>query len=383
MKNHRKTKRLHYGLVGVLLAMLVALGMVRNEHSDTAQASGGQQLTVHYIDVGQGDATLITLGEHAMLIDAGPQDSGTKLQLYLQKQDINSLDYVILTHPDADHIGGADVILTKFRCGQVMMNGQTKDTACYRDVEAALTYKGYQATTPAAGSSYLLGDAKFTVLGPVQMTEDANNASIAVLLTYGDTRFLFTGDAQEDEERDILQSGQNVSANVYQAGHHGSRTSSSEAFMQAVCPQYAVISCGEDNSYGHPHAEVLNRFRSMGIKVFRTDEQGSLIASSDGSTITWNASPSETWKAGEPTGSSKPQAAGQYQYEKKAQADTLEATAEAQEYILNTSTHKFHRADCSSVSDMAGSGSFFQKYFDKGVMEFFFFFCNFTLRCFG
>lgn len=198
MKNHRKTKRLHYGLVGVLLAMLVALGMVRNEHSDTAQASGGQQLTVHYIDVGQGDATLITLGEHAMLIDAGPQDSGTKLQLYLQKQDINSLDYVILTHPDADHIGGADVILTKFRCGQVMMNGQTKDTACYRDVEAALTYKGYQATTPAAGSSYLLGDAKFTVLGPVQMTEDANNASIAVLLTYGDTRFLFTGDAQED-----------------------------------------------------------------------------------------------------------------------------------------------------------------------------------------
>lgn len=353
MKNHRKTKRLHYGLAGVLLAMLVALGMVRNEHSDTAQASGGQQLTVHYIDVGQGDATLITLGEHAMLIDAGPQDSGTKLQLYLQKQDINSLDYVILTHPDADHIGGADVILTKFRCGQVMMNGQTKDTACYRDVEAALTYKGYQATTPAAGSSYLLGDAKFTVLGPVQMTEDANNASIAVLLTYGDTRFLFTGDAQEDEERDILQSGQDVSANVYQAGHHGSRTSSSEAFMQAVCPQYAVISCSEDNSYGHPHAEVLNRFRTMGIKVFRTDEQGSLIASSDGSTITWNASPSETWKAGEPTGSSKPQAAGQYQYEKKAQADTLEATAEAQEYILNTSTHKFHRADCSSVSDMA------------------------------
>ena len=164
MKNHRKTKRLHYGLAGVLLAMLVALGMVRNEHSDTAQASGGQQLTVHYIDVGQGDATLITLGEHAMLIDAGPQDSGTKLQLYLQKQDINSLDYVILTHPDADHIGGADVILTKFRCGQVMMNGQTKDTACYRDVEAALTYKGYQAATPAAGSSYLLGDAKFTIL---------------------------------------------------------------------------------------------------------------------------------------------------------------------------------------------------------------------------
>ena len=123
--------------------------------------------------------------------------------------------------------------------------------------------------------------------------------------------------------------------------------------MQAVCPQYAVISCGEDNSYGHPHAEVLNRFRSMGIKVFRTDEQGSLIASSDGSTITWNASPSETWKAGEPTGSSKPQASEQYQYEKKAQADTLEATAEAQEYILNTRTHKFHRADCSSVSDMA------------------------------
>lgn len=352
MKNRRKTKRFHYVLAGIFLAVLVALGVVRNEHPDTAQASVGQMLTVHYIDVGQGDATLIMLGEHAMLIDAGPEDSGTKLQMYLQKQGVSSLDYVILTHPDADHIGGADVILSKFNCGQVMMNGQAKDTACYRDVEAALTYKGYQAFTPAAGSSYSLGDAGFTVIGPVQMTEDANNASIAVLLTYGNTRFLFTGDAEEKEEQDILQAGEDVSADVYQAGHHGSRTSSSDIFLQAVHPQYAVISCGEGNSYGHPHAEVLNRFRSMGIKVFRTDEQGSLIASSDGSTITWNASPSETWKSGEPTGSSKSQNSGQDQDE-KTQADTQETTTEAQEYILNTNTHKFHRADCSSVSDMA------------------------------
>ena len=252
-----------------------------------------------------------------MLIDAGTEDSGTRLQLYLQKQQVSSLDYLILTHPDADHIGGGDVMITKFNCGQVMMSNFTKDTASCRDVESALAYKGYQAITPEVGSTYSLGDAAFTIAGPVQTGEDANNSSIALLLTYGNTRFLFTGDAQEAEESDILASGVEIQADVYQA------------------PSYAVISCEAGNSYGHPHAEVLNRFRSMGIKVFRTDEQGSIIAYSDRETITWNASPSESWQAGEPQGSSS----------KEVQAQ--------QEYVLNTNTHKFHYADCSSVQDMS------------------------------
>lgn len=328
-------KKMRYIWIGILLIVLTACGMSQNDKADTAEASTGQILEVHYIDVGQGDATLIKLGDHAMLIDAGKEDSGTRLQLYLQKQQVSSLDYLILTHPDADHIGGGDVMITKFNCGQVMMSNFTKDTASSRDVESALAYKGYQAITPEVGNTYSLGDAAFTIVGPVQTGEDANNSSIALLLTYGNTRFLFTGDAQEAEESDILASGVEIQADVYQAGHHGSRTSSSEEFMLAVAPSYAVISCEAGNSYGHPHAEVLNRFRSMGIKVFRTDEQGSIIAYSDRETITWNASPSESWQAGEPQGSSS----------KEVQAQ--------QEYVLNTNTHKFHYADCSSVQDMS------------------------------
>lgn len=328
-------KKIRYIWIGILLLTLTACGMSQNDKADTTKASDGQILEVHYIDVGQGDATLIKLGDHAMLIDAGTEDSGTRLQLYLQKQQVNSLDYLILTHPDADHIGGGDVVITKFDCGQVMMSSFAKDTASCRDVESALAYREYQAVTPAVGSTYSLGAAAFTIVGPVQTGEDANNSSIALLLTYGNTRFLFTGDAQEAEEADIVASGVEIQADVYQAGHHGSRTSSSEQFMQAVAPSYAVISCEAGNSYGHPHAEVLNRFHSMGIKVFRTDEQGSIIAYSDGETITWNASPSESWQAGEPQESSS----------KEVQTE--------QGYVLNTNTHKFHRTDCSSVQDIS------------------------------
>ena len=343
-------KKIRYIWVGLLLIALTACGLIHNSKAETVEASNGQTLEVHYIDVGQGDATLVKLGKHAMLIDAGPEDSGTKLQSYLQKQKISSLDYLILTHPDADHIGGGDVILTKFDCEQVMMSSLSKDTASYRDIKSALKYRNYQAFEPTAGSTYKLGDAEFTIVGPTQESEDANNSSISLLLTYGDSKFLFTGDAQEEEEADILASKVDIEADVYQAGHHGSKTSSSEEFMQAVNPTYAVISCQEGNSYGHPHAEVLNRFRSMRIKVFRTDEQGSIIAYSDKKNITWNASPSESWQAGEPQGTSNKQ--------KQEQVQTQEQTQPTQDsaeykYVLNTNTHKFHRPNCSSVDNMA------------------------------
>ncbi|MDE5597380.1 MAG: MBL fold metallo-hydrolase, partial [Lachnospiraceae bacterium] len=148
--------------------------------------------------------------------------------------------------------------------------------------------------------TYSLGNAQFTILAPNGVYETPNNASIALLLQNGDNQFLFSGDAEEEAESDILVNGFPVSADVYQVGHHGSRTSSSKAFLNAVNPTWAVISCAEGNSYGHPHAKTLNTLRCMGIKVFRTDEQGNIVAQSDGKEITWNCAPSETWKVGEP-----------------------------------------------------------------------------------
>lgn len=278
------------------------------ENGDQASEEDSQSapdvMEVHFIDVGQGDSTLIKCGGQTLLIDAATADKGTAIQNYLTKQGVEKLDYLILTHPDSDHIGAAAVIITKFEIGQVFVSNFEKDNSTYRKMIQALDDKRLKAEVPKVGSTFTLGSAVCTVLAPNRTYDDPNDASVALLVQNGENRFLFTGDAQEEAEEDILANGLDLKADVYKAGHHGSRTSSCEELLDAVEPEFAVISCGEGNSYGHPHAQVLNSLRARDIKVYRTDEQGSLIASSDGTSITWNAAPSDTWQAGEPTGSS-------------------------------------------------------------------------------
>ena len=274
----------------------------------SAAASGvfrdGSTLEVHYLDVGQGDATLIVCGDGAMLIDAGNNSWGDDVRDYLEYQGVEDLDYVIGTHPDADHIGGLDVVMEAFDCGTVIMPDYEKETKTYEEVIDVMNQKGLELTLPQVGTVYELGEAAFTIVAPQgDYGDNANDYSVGILLEHGENRFLFTGDAEEDSEADMLNSGMDLSADVFKAAHHGSRTANTEAFLERVDPGYVVISCGEGNSYGHPHAEVLNRLREMGIKVFRTDEEGTITATSDGSSITFNVPPSESWKAGEPAGS--------------------------------------------------------------------------------
>lgn len=263
----------------------------------------GSTLEVHFLDVGQGDATLIRCGEAAMLIDAGNNSWGDDVRDYLEYQSIGDLDYVIGTHPDADHIGGLDVVMEAFDCGTVIMPDYEKDTQTYTDVTDVMEEKGYELTLPQVGTVYELGEAAFTIVAPNgEYGDNANDYSVGILLEHGENRFLLTGDAEEDSEADMLDNGIDLSADVLKAAHHGSRTANTEAFLERVNPEYVVISCGEGNSYGHPHAEVLNRIREMGIKVFRTDEEGTVVATSDGAGITFNVPPSESWQAGEPKG---------------------------------------------------------------------------------
>lgn len=335
-----------------------------------------EPLEVHYIDVGQGSATLLKSGRHAMLIDTGDSDQGTKIQLYLTKQGVENLDYLVLTHPDADHIGGAPVIITKFGIGQLFLSNYEKDNKTTQKVRDAMQYKGLTASDCQVGDTYTLGNASFTILAPVKEYADSNNASIALMVQNGNNRFLFTGDCEAEAEADLIASGADLSADVYLAGHHGSDTASSQAFMDAVSPTYAVISCGEGNSYGHPHAEVLNRFRSMGIQVFRTDEQGSVIAESDGTGITWNCAPSESWQTGERTKNAQNTVTDQaYAQEPEMQQSTDEngaatqqsdavtlpaqeqkpvvadETLQAGNYIGNRNNGKLHKASCSYLPD--------------------------------
>lgn len=301
----------------LLLSLLLVFCMTGcSEGSSVAISGSGEQaagkisqsdsnMEVHFIDVGQGDSTLIKIGEHAMLIDAGDNSEGTAVQSYLESQNVEKLDYAIGTHPDADHIGGLDVIVYKFDCKKVFMPDVTSDTKTYNDVEQALKAKNQKAQAPKLGKTYSLGDATFTIVAPVkEYGDETNNWSIGIVLQYGESRFLFTGDAAKQAEDDMLDTGEDISADVYKASHHGSKTGSSDDFLDKVNPTYAVISCGEGNKYGHPSAQTLNNFRSRGIKTFRTDNQGTIVAYSDGSNITWNASPDTTWTPGEPKGSS-------------------------------------------------------------------------------
>ena len=315
---------------------------------DTSKPEG--TLEVHYIDVGQGDATLIKCGSHAMLIDGGNNNKGTTVQLYLKKQGVESLDYVIGTHPDADHIGGLDVIVYKYNCDTVIMPDYEKDTKTYQELVDVIHDKNMKITYPVVGEQYALGEAKFTIIAPNSNSYggNANDYSVAILLEYGKNRFLFTGDAEETSEAEMLTNGIDISADVYKVAHHGSRSASTQEFLNAVHPKYAVISCGEGNSYGHPHAEVLNRLRSMGVEVFRTDEQGSIIASSDGENINWNCSATDSWQSGEQTESDRENS----EDENSGNAISDAVTSEQTTYVLNTNTKKFHRETCGSVSQI-------------------------------
>ncbi len=257
------------------------------------------ELEIHYLDVGQADSTLIICDGHSMLIDAGLDEQGTKIQNYLEKQGIEKLDYLVLTHPDADHIGSADVIMTKFEIGTIFMSDFDKDTKTYLNLMKLIEENQIKYLSPAVGNVYSLGEASFQILSPSKEYDEPNNVSISLLLTHGENTFLFTGDAEKEAEADMIDSGLNLAADVYHAGHHGSKTASTEVFLDAVMPRYVVISCGEDNPYGLPDAEVLNNLRTRDIKVFRTDEQGTIVATSDGEKITFNCAPSDTWQAGE------------------------------------------------------------------------------------
>lgn len=318
----------------------------RGQQSAQERAEQSEGLEVHFIDVGQGDCTLLVNQGHAMLIDGGEDSRGTAVQKYLMDLGIEKLDYVIGTHPDADHIGGLDVILTKFDCETIIFSEAQSDTLSYKRVMEALRQKNYRVTAPELFESYSLGDASFTIVGPVvTYEEESNNNSIALRVSYGETSFLFLGDAEAEAQADMLASGAELDCDVLKAGHHGSSDSADKTFLEAVSPEYAVISCGAGNDYGHPHERTLSLLKDLGIFVFRTDEQGTVKAISDGKEIKWSHTPSVSWKA------------GVYRNDQKKDSDsgTEENPEELSEYlyILNIRSYKFHRPECESVSEMS------------------------------
>ena len=325
-----------------------------------------EKMSVHFIDVDQGDATLILSDGHAMLIDAGGNAKGTAVQKYLMDREVSSLDYAVCTHPDEDHIGGMDVILTKFDCGQVIMPDVESDNASYPYLMDVIEDKMIRTMDPVPGTTFDLGQAKCTILAPAGEYEDTdlNNWSVCLRLDCGDSSFLFTGDAEEAAEQDMLAGDRELGATVLKLGHHGSSSSSSPDFLDAVSPTFAVISCGKDNDYGHPAEKTLEELKSRDIKVFRTDLQGSIIATTDGEQITWDKEPDQSWQPGVYKGpwGNHDSESEEGTTEEVRKIDDSETDSDAAgdrsatdsyDYILNTNTMKFHFPDCPSVGDMA------------------------------
>jgi len=244
-------------------------------------------LQVIILDVGQADCILLKTGSHSMLIDAGNIGQDTLILDYLSKFDVDNLDYLVATHPHADHIGAmAAVIRAMDSIGDVLTPDIPYTTKTFEDLLNVIEEKDIPLRAVAPGGLFALGNAQIQVLAPNSAAyTDLNEYSVVLRVEFGATSFLFAGDAGAKSEIEQLSSGLPLEAEVLKVGHHGSSASSSQEYLDAVNPQYAVISCGEDNSYGYPHSETMQKLNEMDIKVYRTDENGTIIFTSDGQLI--------------------------------------------------------------------------------------------------
>lgn len=267
----------------------LALAVTAGCGAPAADRAKVDNLVVNVIDVGQGDAILIRTPADVTLIDSGDTPARDKLVAYIKKQGIKTIDNFIVTHPHADHLGGATAILDNFTVKHVYDSGQTTTSALYRQYLTAVGKKNTPFSLLAAGQEIAIGGGKLTVFNPPTppFPADAglNNNSIVVRLTYGRFAMLLTGDAEQEAEAAMVEKyAAALPSQVLKSGHHGSRTSSSAAFLKAVNPETAVISVGAGNEYHHPHPSLLKRYADRKIKVYRTDTDGTVTITSDGKT---------------------------------------------------------------------------------------------------
>lgn len=277
-------------IVSLIVVIVVALvGWLLSKNEEIKLVSEIPQATcrVHYIDIGQGDCELIESNGEYMLIDAGENGNEQIVINYLRKLGVEKLKYVVATHPHSDHMGGLAEVINEFKIENIIMpkltKAQTPTTKTYRDFLEAVRNSSAKGIYSKIGEEYTIGEASFKILGPVSnSTENLNDMSVIVKLTHGENTFLFTGDAEYDEERDVIKNfADELDCDVYKVGHHGSSTSSCKDFLESVTPEICIISCGEDNSYGHPHDEAMARISGYTNEIYRTDICGDIIVASD------------------------------------------------------------------------------------------------------
>ncbi len=250
----------------------------------TPTSTESDELIVHFIDVGQGDAILIDLNQTEILIDGGGRSPG--IVSYLNNYVDGSLEVVIATHPHADHIGGLIEVLNDFQVDQIWHNGDTYTSQTYAEFMTAVQSEGAEIHIAKRGDFIYSGELSFTIYNPYVLGSETNNNSIVLSLSYGDIDFLFTGDAEQEAENDMLVSSivPLPDVEILKVGHHGSRTSSSELFLESISPEIAIYMAGVDNSYGHPHEETILALSSINADIYGTDVFGSIVINTDGLT---------------------------------------------------------------------------------------------------
>lgn len=304
-------------------------------------------LEVHFIDVGQGDAMLIKQGSHSMVIDAGDNHYGDTVVDYLRQENIKNVDYVIGTHPHADHIGGLDDVINTFGVKSVILPNKIHTTKTFEDVLKAIESKGLKITTPVVGKQYELGQAKFTILAPNGSGySNLNEYSVSIIIEFGDNSFVLTGDTETKGEQEIVNNGLKLDADVMKAGHHGSNTSNTDKFLDRVNPDYVVIQVGEGNKYNHPDKDIMDKFEQRGIQIYRNDLHGSIVAISDGTNIKFTTrkgeTPPKTTKVENPVVKTLPP-----KTESVKDVTTVPVTSA---FVGTKTTKVFHKADCRHVA---------------------------------
>lgn len=325
--------------------------------------------SIHFIDVGQADAALVECDGKYMLIDGGNKEDSSLIYSVLKKAAVQKLDIVVGTHAHEDHIGGLPGAFNYTTADLTLCPVTSYDSDAFEDFAKYAKKSGGGIKVPSVGDEYELGSADITILG-VNSGSDTNDTSIVLRIDYGSTSFLFTGDAERDAEQTILNSGADLSATVLKVGHHGSDTSTSYPFLREIMPEYAVISVGKDNSYGHPTDDALSRLRDADVKVYRTDLQGDIYCTSDGKTVSFRpeknadadtlAAPAPKpapAPAPAPTPAPAPAPVVVPSVPQESAPSIVEPVGI--DYVGNKNSKKFHYSDCKSVKQMKESNKFF------------------------
>ena len=320
----------------VLLALTITLCVCSCSRSDAPKNAdiGDAKLTVHFIDVGEGDCTLLESDDEFVLIDAGERDYGEKVLEYIENRGADELKYVIATHPHSDHVGGLRTVINGIDTENFITVSCDGDTYTWEKLINAVDQNNVKKIEAEAGQTYSFGEASFTIMGPLSKDyESYNNLSVVTKVVCGGISVLLMGDAERESEYEIVDAGKDLSADVIRCGHHGSSDASSDKLLKAVNPAFAVVSCGAENEYGHPHRETIQKFKTMGCPLFRTDEMGTIVACTDGKNLRFQAEEQDL--------SSYTFTAGEERH-----------TADALQYIGNKNSLYFHYSDCDGAANM-------------------------------